>query len=260
MGQLDGKVALVTGAAIGIGRACAERLAREGAAVVVTDVQDQAGAEVVRSILQAGGRAEFLHLDVVSEESWIAALGETRARLGRLDVLVNNAGIAARRGPMVDMALADFRRQMAVNVEGVFLGCKHAIPLMAASGGGSIINLSSTAGLRGSPGMAGYSASKGAVRLFTKAVAMECAAARNGVRVNSVHPGLIETAIWTSIYPSHDGAAAAPDLDALSDRLVPVGFKGLPEDVANGVLWLASEESRYVTGTELVIDGGLSGR
>ena len=259
MGQLSGKVALVTGAAAGIGRACAERLAREGATVLVTDVEEQGGAAAAAAIADAGGQAEFRRLDVVSEESWIAAIGELNARHGRLDVLVNNAGIAIRV-PVVEMDLADFRRELAINVEGVFLGCKHAIPVMAASGGGSIVNMSSTAGLRGSPGMAGYSASKGAVRLFTKAVAMECAAARNGVRVNSVHPGVIETAIWASMDAGRTGVTAMPDLDALSDRLVPLGFKGLPADIASGVLWLATDESRYVTGAELVIDGGLSGR
>jgi NAD(P)-dependent dehydrogenase (short-subunit alcohol dehydrogenase family) len=259
MGQLDGKVALVTGGAAGIGRACAERLAREGAAVLVTDVEETGGHEVVQAIVQAGGQAEFRRLDVASEGSWIAVIDEARDRHGRLDVLVNNAGIAIRV-PVVEMELADFRRELAINVEGVFLGCKHAIPLMAASGGGSIINMSSTAGLRGSPNMAGYSASKGAVRLFTKAVAMECATARNGVRVNSVHPGVIETAIWASMDAGRTGVSAMPDLDALSDRLVPLGFKGLPADIASGVLWLATDESRYVTGAELVIDGGLSGR
>jgi NAD(P)-dependent dehydrogenase (short-subunit alcohol dehydrogenase family) len=258
-GQLDGKVALVTGAASGIGQACAERLAREGAAVVVADVQDAQGEAVVQRILKAGGRGEYVHLDVTDEDSWTRAFAGLRARHGRLDVLVNNAGIALGR-PTAEMSLADFRRQMAVNVDGVFLGCKHAIPMMREQGGGSIINMSSTAGLRGSANMAGYSASKGAVRLFTKAVANEHA--HDQIRVNSVHPGIIETPIWATVNPPSAQLRAdkMPDLEAMSARIVPMGIKGVPEDIAAGVAWLASDESRYVTGAELVIDGGMSGR
>jgi NAD(P)-dependent dehydrogenase (short-subunit alcohol dehydrogenase family) len=255
---LQGKVALVTGGANGIGRACAERLARDGALVLVADVQAASATAVAATIGRAGGRAEALALDVTSEAAWIEAIGQVRARHGRLDVLVNNAGIALGC-PMLAMSLADFRRQMAVNVEGVFLGCKHAIPLMRESGGGSIVNMSSTAGLRGSPNMAGYSASKGAVRLFSKAVATECANAKDGIRVNSVHPGIIETDLWATVNPP-SAKGGKPNLDEISGRLVPLGFKGLPEDIANGVAWLASDESRYVTGTELVIDGGMVGR
>jgi NAD(P)-dependent dehydrogenase (short-subunit alcohol dehydrogenase family) len=159
------------------------------------------------------------------------------------------------------MSLDDWRKQQAVNVEGVFLGLKHALPLMRKAGnGGSIINMSSVAGLKGSPNLAGYCATKGAVRLLTKAVAMECANAKDGVRVNSVHPGIIETPIWLAIIPATPGSNAGPDLDAMSTVAVPIGVKGVPADIANGVLWLASEESRYVTGAELVIDGGLSVR
>src|SRR6185437_12148617 len=162
-------------------------------------------------------------------------------------------------GSVLEMTLADWRKQTAVNLDGVFLGTKHAIPLMRASGdGGSIINMSSVAGLKGSAILAGYCATKGGVRLFTKAVAMECANAKDGIRVNSVHPGIIETPIWLTVMPSADGSNAPPDLDAISTLAVPLGVKGYPEDIANGVLWLASDESRYVTGEELVIDGGLS--
>jgi NAD(P)-dependent dehydrogenase (short-subunit alcohol dehydrogenase family) len=164
------------------------------------------------------------------------------------------------------MSLADWRRQQAINLDGVFLGTKHALPLMRESGGGSIVNMSSLAGLKGSAGLAGYCATKGGVRLFTKAVAMECAAAKDSVRVNSVHPGIIETPIWGAIAEGMPGEALsarranAPDLDALSAMVVPTGVKGVPEDIAEGVLYLASDASRYVTGTELVIDGGLSTR
>jgi NAD(P)-dependent dehydrogenase (short-subunit alcohol dehydrogenase family) len=267
MDRVKGKIALVTGAASGIGRASAMLLAREGAAIVATDVQDDAGRDCVAAIKKAGGDAVYLHHDVASEEAWISVVAETKKRFDRLDALVNNAGIAVACA-VTDMSLADWRRQSSINLDGVFLGVKHALPLMRASGGGSIINISSLAGLKGSAGLAGYCATKGGVRLFTKAVAMECAAARDHVRVNSVHPGIIETAIWGSIAEGMPvgGAATtrqganAPDLDALSSMVVPTGVKGLPEDIAAGVLYLACDDSRYVTGTELVIDGGMSTR
>jgi len=259
MGRVEGKVALVTGGASGIGAACAEILAKEGAAVVITDLQDAKGADLARGL---GGRSQFLHHDVTSEEEWIEVIARVERDFSRLDILVNNAGIGLGSPSITTMSLADFRRQQAVNVEGVFLGVKHALPLMRKAGnGGSIINMSSVAGLKGSPVLAAYCATKGAVRLFTKAVAMECGNMKDGVRVNSVHPGIIETPIWLSIVGVGDpGTNAPPDLDAMSAMAVPLGVKGLPVDIAQGVLWLASDESRYVTGAELVIDGGLSVR
>jgi NAD(P)-dependent dehydrogenase (short-subunit alcohol dehydrogenase family) len=261
-GRVEGKVALITGGASGIGRGCAERLAQEGATVVITDLQDHKGEEVVQAIAKAGGRAEYLHHDVTDEQAWIEVIGQVRQKHGRLDILVNNAGIGLG-GSVLEMTLADWRKQTAVNLDGVFLGTKHGIPLMRQGGGGSIINMSSVAGLKGAPTLAGYCATKGGVRLFTKAVAMECAGAQDGIRVNSVHPGIIETPIWLTVMPqggAATGANAPPDLDAMSQMAVPLGVKGYPEDIANGVLWLASDESRYVTGAELVIDGGLSVR
>ncbi|MDW8803289.1 glucose 1-dehydrogenase [Streptomyces scabiei] len=246
-GRVEGKVAVVTGGASGIGHSTAQRLADEGAIVFVTDVQDDLGEQTAQAIRKSGGRAEYLHHDVTQETAWAEVLEQVRAGQGRLDVLVNNAGIGVM-GPVLDATLADFRRQIAVNLEGVFLGVKYAIPFMSEGGGGSIVNLSSSVGIVGQPLMAAYGATKGGVRTFTKAVALESAAARTGVRVNSVHPGIIETPIWT--------ANGSPDLDAMTDASVPLGDKGLPLDVANGVLWLASDESRYVTGAELVIDGG----
>ncbi len=258
--RVKGKIALVTGAASGIGRACALLLAKEGAAVVATDVQDDQGRDCVAKIKQAGGDAVFLHHDVTSEDAWTGIIAETKKRFGKLDVLVNNAGIAIA-GPITEMSLADWRRQEAVNLDGVFLGIKHALPLMRAGGGGSIVNISSLAGLKGAANLAGYCATKGGVRLFTKAVALECAAARDNVRVNSVHPGIIETPIWLAIVPgANQPGANAPDLDTLSWTVVPTGKKGVPEDIAAGVLYLASDDSRYVTGSELVIDGGMSTR
>lgn len=260
-GRVSGKVALVTGAASGIGRGCAEKLAAEGAFVVVTDIQDLLGEEVVAGIKAAGGQAEYRHQDVTDEAVWVEIVDGIRTRHGRLDFLINNAGIGIG-GSILEMTLENWRRQTAINLDGVFLGTKHAIPLMRTSGqGGSIVNISSVAGLKGSANLAGYCATKGGVRLFTKAVAMECANARDGIRVNSVHPGLIETPIWVSVGQAVNPLAnAPPDLDALSAMTVPLGVKGFPEDIANGVLWLCSDESRYVTGQELVIDGGLTVR
>lgn len=249
VGCVEGKIAVVTGGASGIGRACVERLAREGAMVVIADLQDDLGRALAGNVGEDGGRAEYRHLDVTDEAIWIELYTGIRERYGRLDILVNNAGIGIA-GPITHLSLADWRRQTSVNLDGVFLGVKHAIPLMAENGGGSIINMSSSVGLIGQPMMACYSATKGGVRLFTKTVALECAALRTGIRVNSVHPGLIETPIWS--------ANGAPDLDAMCAVTIPMGVKGLPVDIANGVLWLASDESRYVTGVELAIDGGLT--
>jgi NAD(P)-dependent dehydrogenase (short-subunit alcohol dehydrogenase family) len=260
-GRVDGKIACVTGAASGIGRCAAQTLAREGAVVVATDLQQDKGAGLVAEIETAGGRAIFLAHDVTDEDAWRSVIEAIASRFGRLDVLVNNAGIGLS-GPVVDMSLADWRRQTAVNLDGVFLGVKHALPLMRKGGGGSIINVSSIAGIKASPNVSGYCATKGAVRLFSKSVALECAQAKDGVRVNSLHPGIVETAIWdTLIGTSGDGSnerPRGPTLDELTARAVPLGRKGAPEEIAAGILWLASDESSYVTGTELVIDGARS--
>ncbi|HEX2590542.1 MAG TPA: glucose 1-dehydrogenase [Rhizomicrobium sp.] len=257
MGRVQGKVALVTGGSSGIGRGSAQLLGQEGATVVVTDIIDDAGKDTVAAIKRAGGDAIYLHHDVTSEDQWIKVIGEIKSRFGKLDILVNNAGIAIT-GPIIDMTLENWRKQQAINLDGVFLGTKHGIPLMAAGGGGSIINISSVAGLKGSANLAGYCATKGGVRLFTKATAMECTNAGYNIRVNSIHPGLIETPIWNAIIvPGSPAGANAPNLDELSKGAVPMGVKGVPHDIAEGVLFLASDASRYMTGTELVIDGGL---
>jgi NAD(P)-dependent dehydrogenase (short-subunit alcohol dehydrogenase family) len=260
MGKLDGKTALVTGGASGIGAGCAEILAREGASVVITDIQDIKGEALAADIVKSGGKARYVRHDVTSEDEWVAVVADVKAKEGRLDVLVNNAGIGLSAPSITEMSLADWRRQQAINVEGVFLGLKHGLKLMREAGnGGSIVNMSSVAGLKGAPTLAAYSATKGAVRLLTKAVALECAAAKDGVRVNSMHPGIIETPIWLSI-AGVEGSNAGPDLDALSSMAVPLGVKGVPEDIAKGVLWLACDDSRYVTASELVIDGGMIAR
>lgn len=252
MGRVAGKVALVTGAASGIGRACAEVLAREGAVVVLTDLQ--AGEEVAAGIRAKGGKASFHRHDVTDEARWNAIVAETAKAHGRLDVLVNNAGIAVA-GLVTDLTLDQWRHQMAVNVDGVFLGVKCALPLMRKTGKGSIINISSIAGLRGAANLSAYCASKGAVRLFTKSVALECAMMGDGIRCNSVHPGIIETPIWGQVVP---GTNEPLDLDAMSAVRVPLKRKGVPEDIANAVLFLASEDSSYMTGEEMVVDGGMT--
>ncbi len=257
-GRVEGKVSIVTGGASGIGRACAIRLAGEGSTVVVTDIQDDAGHAVVAEIEAAGGSAHFLHHDVTSEDEWVAVASSIVEAHGRLDVLVNNAGIGIG-GSILDMSYADWSRQMAINVDGVFLGMKHCIPGMRDSGGGSIINMSSVAGLRGSARLAGYNATKGAVRLLTKGVALESARERWNVRVNSVHPGIIETPIWDTVGAALSRAdGSSIDVAAMAQIAVPTGVLGQPLDIANGVLFLASDESSYMTGSEIVIDAGLS--
>jgi NAD(P)-dependent dehydrogenase (short-subunit alcohol dehydrogenase family) len=257
--RLKDKVALVTGAASGIGQACAVALAREGARVVACDV-DEAGLEETARL---SGGISVQMLDVTQEAAWATAVAAADARYGGLHVLVNNAGLCIRAGVM-DITLETWRRQNAVNLDGVFLGVRAALPLMERSGGGAIVNISSVAGLKGISGLSGYCASKGGVRLFTKAVALECAAAGNGVRVNSIHPGAIETPIWVKM---QHGGALPPGSNTLAEemeatragavRATPLGFAGLPQDIAEGVVYLASDAARFVTGAELVIDGGV---
>jgi NAD(P)-dependent dehydrogenase (short-subunit alcohol dehydrogenase family) len=257
MGQVQNKVAIVTGGASGIGAACATILASEGAKVVVTDLDDPWGQAVVAEIGRAGGEAVYLHQDVSLEESWPGVIEATEQRFGHLDVMVANAGIGILC-KAVEMSLADWRRQTAVNLDGVFLSVKYAVPAMRRAGGGSIIIMSSASGLRGSAGLAGYCATKGGVRLFAKAVAMECAAAGDGVRINTVHPGVIDTPIWTKI-PASAGSNAPIDPNEVAKTGVPLGKAGQAQDIANGVLFLASDASSYMTGAELVIDGGMTG-
>lgn len=257
-GRVQDKIALVTGGASGIGRGCALRLAEEGAIVVVSDIDDALGETTTNDIRNAGGQAEYLHHDVTDEDAWRNVVETIRSRHGGLNILVNNAGIGIG-GSILDLSLADWQRQQAINLDGVFLGVKHCIPLMRDSGNGSIINMSSVAGLKGSANLSAYNATKGGVRLFTKGVALECGQQRWPIRVNSVHPGIIDTPIWTKVNLDflQEGENAL-DLDSMAELAVPTGIKGLPRDIANGVLFLASDEASYVTGTELVIDGGLS--
>lgn len=257
MGRVSDKVAIVTGGASGIGRGCALRLAAEGAKVVVSDIQQAAGEQVVAEINSAGGQGYFMPHDVTDEAQWQAVIDTTVSHFGGLHILVNNAGVGIG-GSILDMTLETWRYQQAINLDGVFLGIKHSIPAMIDSGNGSIINMSSVAGLKGSANLSAYNATKGGVRLFTKGVALECAQKRWPVRVNSVHPGLIQTPIWDKVNAEffQDGENTV-DLEQMATA-VPTGQIGYPEDIAYGVIYLASDESRYVTGTELVIDAGIS--
>jgi len=259
-GQVEGKVALVTGGASGIGEAVVELLAREGATVIATDIDELRGPEVVARIAKGGGKAVFLEQDVTSEERWAEIVAEIAKRFGRLDVLVSNAGIGIAVPSIVDMTLADWRKQNAINLDGVFLSVKHCLPLMRKTGGGSIIMMSSLAGLRGAAGLSGYSATKGGVRLFAKSIAMECASVGDGIRVNSVHPGIIDTPIWGKIPTGAAGNQGNAPIDPEERARVatPLGRAGQAAEIASGVLYLASNASRYVTGTELVIDGGMN--
>jgi NAD(P)-dependent dehydrogenase (short-subunit alcohol dehydrogenase family) len=259
-GQVQGKVALVTGGASGIGAAVCELLAREGASVAVTDIDELRGPELVAAIKKARYEAHFLHQDVTSEARWVEVVAEVEQRYGRLDILVSNAGIGISVPSIVDMSLQDWRRQTAINLDGVFLSVKHCLPTMRRTGGGSIIMMSSLAGLRGAQGLAGYSATKGGVRLFAKSIAMECATAGDGIRVNSVHPGIIDTPIWGKIPTEATGRGqnAPIDPEERAKLVTPLGRAGHAGEIASGVLYLASDASRYVTGTELVIDGGMN--
>ncbi|MDP6473952.1 MAG: glucose 1-dehydrogenase [Alphaproteobacteria bacterium] len=252
-GRVAGKTALVSGAATGIGQSVARRLAIEGARVAVADIDERRGAEVVAAIREAGCEAMFISLDVTEEAAWQAAIGAVESAFGGLDILVNNAGIAIIES--VDkMSFKDWRAVMAVNIDGVFLGTKHAVPAMRRAGGGSIVNISSILGLTGEEKASAYSASKGAVRLFTKAVALECGRDGSGIRVNSIHPGYIHTAMMEETC-RRDYGDIRTGLAELG-KLHPIGRVGEPEEIAAGVLYLASDESKFVTGSELAIDGG----
>jgi 3(or 17)beta-hydroxysteroid dehydrogenase len=252
-GRVAGKTALVSGAATGIGEAIAKCLAAEGARVAVGDIDESAGPAVAAAIRAAGGEASFVPLDVTHEAAWQAAIAAVEGEFGRLDILVNNAGIAIIE-KVDEMSLQDWRKVMAVNIDGVFLGTKHAVPAMRRAGGGSIVNISSILGLAGEEKLSAYCASKGAVRLFTKAVALECGRDGSGIRVNSIHPGYIHTAMMEETC-HRDYGDLAIGLAELG-KLHPIGRVGRPEEIAAGVLYLASDESKFVTGSELAIDGG----
>ena len=250
--RVAGKIAIVTGAAAGIGRASALRLAQEGALVCLSDI-DQSGAEKGAAEIRAcGGEALSLAHNVAEEVDWRRVIDATLERFGGLNILVNNAGIAFAAG-LEDTTTEQWRGIMAVNVDGVFFGCKVALPAMRESGGGAIVNMSSILGLVGSPVQAAYNATKGAVRLFTKGLALECAEAGWNIRVNSVHPAYIRTPMVERYAESWGSLESG--LAALGKRH-PAGRVGEAEEVANAILYLASDEAKFITGTELVIDGG----
>ena len=253
--RLQGKVALITGAATGIegqtmgfGGASARLFAQEGARVVLTDINESDGAKTAAQIAESGGDAIFKRLDVTSERDWSEAIDATMSRFGALNILVNNAGTGART-TVEETTEEIWESQMNVHAKGTFLGTKHAIPEMRRAGGGSIINVSSIFGLIGSKSSTAYHAAKGAIRIFTKAAAVQYAL--DNIRVNSVHPGFALT-------PLTEDAFSDPELMAPRVASIPLGRLGNANDIANGILYLASDESSFVTGSELVIDGGFT--
>ena len=250
MGRVSGKVAIVTGGASGLGRADCIALAREGAKVLITDVNELAGLQLAAEIdAEHRGSAHFMKHDVRDEQQWIDVIGEARRRFGGLHVLVNNAGVVRIVTPET-CTLEEFRFQNAVMSEGVFLGCKHAIPAMKDSGGGSIVNMSSTASHLGYPVYFAYSAAKGAVRAMTKAIAVHCQQNKYNIRCNSLHPGAIET-------PMVENSTKDLGLQMEVWQQTPWGL-GKPEDVANVVVFLASDESRFVNGAEILVDNAVT--
>lgn len=270
--RLQGRVTLITGGASGIGAATARRVAAEGGTAVVADIQDEMGKNLVASIESDEGKARYLHLDVTDEDNWTGVIQDILDHEGEIWGLVNNAGIGVG-GPFTECTLEEWRHIFSINVEGVFLGCKHASAPMVKGGGGSIVNISSIAGLQGAANLSAYCATKGAVRLYTKAVAMELAQALTGVRCNSVHPGIIDTPIWDEDKLGGDlnecmqeqlveqGLAQpgsnVPILEVIS-QIVPGGKGGTAEDIAAGIAFLLSDDAAHMTGSELVIDHGIT--
>ena len=252
MDRVKGKVAIVTGAALGIGRATAVLLAKEGAKVAITDVRDADGKDLAKEIANGGNVAEYWHLDVAREADVRTVFADVRKRFGRIDVLVNNAGISGANKPTDELTEEEWDKVQAINVKGVFLCTKHVIRFLREAGGGSIINLSSIYGLIGARDVPPYHASKGAVRLMSKTDALFYA--KDKIRVNSVHPGYIWTPMVEGVGEDFSGGMEAFERQIAA--LHPLGHIGEPNDIAYGILYLASEESKFVTGSELVIDGG----
>ncbi|GIP37383.1 2,5-dichloro-2,5-cyclohexadiene-1,4-diol dehydrogenase [Paenibacillus sp. J31TS4] len=250
MGKMTGKVAIVTGAAGGMGKADAMLLAQEGAKVVITDIQEEKAQQVVQEIKENGGEAIGFKQNVASEEDWVRVVEGTIEAFGKIDVLVNNAGISGAT-PMLEMTLEQWDRIMSINLTGTFLGQKHVIPHMQKNGGGSIVNISSIAGLTGGSGAGAYTASKGAVRMLTKATAVDFA--KDNIRVNSVHPGFIKTPMTVDLMNDEK-------MRGWFLSMTPIPRLGEAEDIAKAVLFLASDDSSYITGIEIPVDGGYSAK
>ncbi len=260
--SLKGKVALITGGARGLGAEIAKTFARAGATIVITDLLDELANATAAEIQQAGGQATFLPHNVTIEADWERVIAKTVDQFGQLDILVNNAGIEVC-ALLENTSLDDFQRVMDVNATGTFLGLKHACKAMKPGGiagnGGSIVNISSVAGLRGYSGLSTYCGSKGAVKLLTKAAAVEFGSLKYGIRVNSIHPGLIPTTMGESVINGfvEAGLGNSPErVQAAFERSTPLGMIGQPQDIANAALYLASDQSPWVTGAEIVVDGG----
>ncbi|MEL6244069.1 MAG: SDR family oxidoreductase [Pseudomonadota bacterium] len=273
MADLSGRAALVTGAGSGIGRAAAQRLCEAGADVFATDIDADGLAQTKAMATNWGGRLETALQDVTDEARWDSVFDEAKAALDPISILVNNAGVALAGG-IEDYALEDWRKQMAINVDSVFLGTRAAMRRMKGLETASIINISSVAGLRGAAGASAYCTSKGAVRLFTKASAVECAQLGYKIRVNSIHPGIIDTPIWTKnitrmaeVMDAEQAAeltaqsgANTMDVDAIAMGAAPMTRAGQPEEIGDAIVFLASDASSYITGQEIVIDGGMTAR
>ena len=257
MNQIDLKdrVAVVTGGARGIGQSIIKRFLASGAKCALWD-RDVELAKSWVSKLEDPSRVEIMEVELTKPESVASAAKDTKDHFGKIDIAVNNAGIAIRKS-IFEMTMDEYQLQNSINLDGVFLGLKYGIPMIAKTEGGSVINLSSVAGLKASPGLSAYAMTKGGVRLLSKSVAKECIAEGINVRVNSVHPGIIQTAIWDKMGVPTDGENQV-DVEQLANNAVPGGLLGKPTDIADGVLFLASDESRYVNGSELVIDHAIS--
>ncbi|MFW6370301.1 MAG: SDR family NAD(P)-dependent oxidoreductase [Bacteroidota bacterium] len=252
MNRLKDKIVIVTGGSLGIGKATCRKMAKQGAQVAVLDIMDEAGQQLADTITNEGGKANFWHLDVTNEEEVTATFSGIKKEYGKIDVLVNNAGISGVNKPTDEIDVTEWQKVIDVNVKGVFLCTKHVIPYMRKQQKGSIINLSSIYGIVSAPDIPPYHASKGAVRLMTKTDALLYA--MDGIRVNSVHPGYI----WTPLVEqmAEDSGQGIENFRKQLDAKQPLGHIGEPDDVAHGIVFLASDESKFMTGSELVIDGG----
>jgi NAD(P)-dependent dehydrogenase (short-subunit alcohol dehydrogenase family) len=265
MNRLDGKVALISGAARGIGGETARLMARAGAAVVVADILDEAGRATVEAIRREGGRADYAHLDVTREEDWAAAIGTATGRHGRLDILVNNAGVFIGKS-IEDVGMGEWERLVGVNLTGVFLGTRMAIPALREAGaasehGSAIVNLASIAGIVGSQLDPLYSMTKGGVTLFTKSTALEFGRKGYRIRVNSIHPGVIETEMGEQTFVARAQRTGSNDTGPARKTVtdtVPWGRLGVATDIAKGIVFLASDDAGYMTGAGLVVDGGVT--